>query len=73
MNEMHCSLLHQRLDCSLWHAVVQREELAQDDAKLGRDAPRKLAAVLQWLRAWRWVLQALDQLLPLPAPHAMES
>ncbi len=51
----------------LGHAVVQREELAQDDEELLRGAARKLGAELQRLRVGRWVLQALYQLLPLPA------
>ena len=49
LHQTHCSLIQHRRDCSLWHAVVQREELAQDDAELRRDAARKLAAVCQRL------------------------
>ena len=56
------------LNCVLLgHAVVQREELAQDDEELLRDAARKLGAELQRLCVGRRVLQPLYQLLPLPA------
>ena len=51
----------------LGHAIVEREELAQDDEELLRDAARKLGAELQRLRVGCRVLQPLYQLLPLPA------